>query len=80
MASWKAWRAEVPPIVHQALDFYGELLFGQTVGFGDALSLLAVRTALEIDEVPRQEWYEMTHRCFTIHTQVLRMIKLTKGK
>ena len=53
------------------MDFYERYLIGQTSGLSSALSLDAVRSALEIDEVPRRHWPERTRRLLVLHREIV---------
>jgi len=62
-----------------ALNFYSEFLVGQTVGMGDALNLLAVKAAMELEAIDGRDMNDLCSRCFLIHDSVLRLSK-RKGK
>lgn len=53
------------------LDFYVSYLIGQYAGMGEALSLDAVRAALDIEGIPRDEWAGMTRRVLIFHRAVV---------
>jgi len=62
-----AWRETADPDNVAVIDFYGANLLGQFAGMGKALSLDAVRAALDIHSIPREEWPDMTRRLLQVH-------------
>lgn len=75
LSSYTEWRDEVEIEVERAFDFYGTYLIGQTSGLSDALDLGAVRAALEIEDVPREEWPEETRRLLQVHNEVMKIVR-----
>lgn len=67
LSSYSAWREDADPDNLALLDFYGRYLIGQFVPMSDALSLDAVRAALDIDQIPREQWPEHTRRVLILH-------------
>lgn len=65
------WRESAGPGNLRLLDFYGAYLVGQYAGMGDALSLDAVRAALDIEGVAREDWPDMTERLLCLHSVVV---------
>ena len=74
LSGYSEWRTEAPDEVVSSINFYSEYLIGQTNGFGEALTLIAIRTAFDIDGTPREEWPEMTHRILLIHNETSRVV------
>ena len=70
LSAYTGWRDEASPANLDLIDFYLRFLPGQFSGMTNALSLEAVKTALEIDDVPRQEWPDMTERLIRLHNLV----------
>ena len=73
------WRGTAHPSNLELLNFYARYLTGQYQGMGEALSLDAVRAALDIDQVRREAWAPMTQRLMVLHSIVLRFLPKPKG-
>ena len=71
MSPYTSWRETAQPENLELLEFYGTYLAGQYMGFGTALSLDAVRAALDIEGVPRERWPGVTKRLLRIHLMVV---------
>lgn len=69
------WRHEARPENVALLDFYGRFLVGQFAGMGSALSLDAVRAALDIVGLDRQRWADVTSRLLYLHGLVVEATK-----
>lgn len=67
LAAASEWRELADPDNVALIDFYGRYLVGQYAGMGKGLSLDAVRAALDIDGVAREEWPAMTTRLLGLH-------------
>jgi hypothetical protein len=68
LSSYSGWRETADPANLDLISFYLRYgLAGQTSGFSSALSLGAVKDALEIDGSPRTDWPEMTERLVRLH-------------
>jgi hypothetical protein len=68
LSVYTAWRDTADPDNLDLISFYCRYgLPGQTNGFSTALSLGAVKDALDIDGVPREQWPEMTERLIRLH-------------
>lgn len=61
------WRETAFPENIAIIDFYSAYLVGQYAGMGRALSLDAIRAALDIARVDREEWPDMTARLLHLH-------------
>lgn len=61
--------------VEDAFGFYASYLVGQMAGMSEALDLAAVRAALEIEDVPRDEWPVLTRRYIVIHNEVMKIVR-----
>ena len=72
LSSWSEWRQEADPRDLWLLELYGTLLVGQHAGMTEALSLTAVVAALELHEVPREEWLEQVERLNLLHREVMK--------
>jgi hypothetical protein len=70
-----SWRDEARPGNVALLDFYGRYLVGQFAGMGSALSLDAVRAALDICQVEREAWPDVTARLLYLHGMVVEATK-----
>jgi hypothetical protein len=75
LSKYSEWREEADPQLLEAFNFYGTYLVGQTNGLSDALNLQAVAAALEIDEIERAEWPEMTRRMLQIHSGIMEIVR-----
>ena len=64
---FSAWRETARPDNLWLLDFYGRYLVGQYAGMGQALSLDAVRAALDIEGIDRRAWPDITGRLMILH-------------
>lgn len=62
----------------ELLDFYGDYLVNQYAGMTEALSLEAVRAALDIEGVPREDWPDMTVRLLGLHSLVMLTVPRAK--
>jgi len=65
-----SWRELSRPENVALLDFWGRYLRGQCAGMSDALNILAVRFAFELDETPRALWPELTERLIYVHALI----------
>jgi hypothetical protein len=61
--------------VERSIGFYGTYLCGQMSGFSEALDLGAVKAALEIEGIDREEWPEETKRCLLIHGEMMKIVR-----
>ena len=71
LSEYSAWRETAQAENIELIAFYGNYLVGQFAGMGEALSLDAVRAALDIDAVPREDWPEMAQRLILLHSIVI---------
>ncbi len=62
---------EALPDTLMLIQFYRSYLVGQLAGMGSALSLEAVRAALDIEEVPKRAWGEITQQLLALHELVV---------
>ena len=67
VAQFSEYRLDADPDNLELLALYGRYLVGQYAGMGRALNLDAVRAALDIEGIDRQEWSEMTRRLLVLH-------------
>jgi hypothetical protein len=67
LSSYSGWRATASPDNLDLLSLYSRKLSGQYAGMSNALSLEAVRAALDLEGIPREEWSEMTDRLIRLH-------------
>lgn len=75
ISEYSAWREEVDEEVQTSLGFYGAYLNGQMSGFSEALDLSAVLAALQIDDVPKDDWPALTRRCLLIHGEMMKIAR-----
>jgi hypothetical protein len=80
MSPYSDWRSCADPLTIFALDFYAEWLVGQTVGMSDALNLLAVKAAMEMDGIQNDDMTDLTTRCFVVHAELMKIVKRKKKK
>lgn len=68
LSMYSAWRDTADPANLDLISLYCRYgLPGQTNGLSTALSLAAVKDALDIEGVPREDWPEMTERLIRLH-------------
>lgn len=67
LSFYSAWRTKASPENLDLISLYARKLVGQYAGISNALSLEAVRTALDLEGFPRQEWSEATDRLVKLH-------------
>ena len=83
MSHYSEWRDEAPDQVISTINLYASYLIGQTNGMSDALSLPAIRTAFEIEGIPREEWPELTQDLLLVHRETMTLTekrqKMRKG-
>ncbi len=75
MSEYSSWRDEVYPVVEKSFEFYSMYLSGQMSGFSEALDLFSVRAALEIEDIPREDWPGEARRCLLIHGELMEIIR-----
>lgn len=73
--SYSEWQYTALPDTLTLIQFYRSYLIGQTAGMGSALSLEAVRAALDIEEVPKRAWAEVTQALIALHELVVKHAK-----
>ena len=74
LSVYAKWRERAHPLNSDLLLFYQRYLVGQFVGYGSALSLEAVRSALEIDEIPTRDRPDWTQRLLYLHSIVMKLV------
>jgi len=79
LSAYSAWRDEVDPANLGLITTYGSFLAGQFAGMGDALSLPAVQSTMEILNVEREERPEMARRLVLLHGLVRDAQKARQG-
>jgi hypothetical protein len=67
LSAYSGWREKANPDNLDLISIYSRYLPGQYAGFSSALSLDAVRAALEIEDIPKECWPEMTERLIRLH-------------
>jgi hypothetical protein len=70
LSMYSAWRESASPDNLDLMVFYARYLAGQFAGMSSALSLDAVKSAMEIDGIDRDEWPEMAQRLIRLHSLV----------
>lgn len=71
LSDYSAWRKTTDAHLLSELDLYGALLSGQTNGFSEALPLPAIRAAMDLAQIPEDDWMDVSQRLLQIHVQVV---------
>ena len=74
-SQYSEWRQKVRHDDAELMDFYGIYLVGQYQGGGMALSLDAVREALDLEGMPRQGRQAIVQRVLQIHACFVELIE-----
>ena len=67
LSSYSGWRAKASPENLDLISLYTRKLADQYAELSNALSLDAVRTALDLEGFPREEWSEAADRLVKLH-------------
>ncbi len=78
LSQYSEWRDEVYGVVERSLEFYSLYLSGQMSGFSEALDLSSVKVALEIEDIPREDWPAETQRVLLIHSELMQHLQKAK--
>ena len=71
LSEYSAWRKTTDACILADIELYGSLLSGQTNGFSEALSIPAVRAAMDLAQVPEDDWFDVSQRLVQIHSRVV---------
>lgn len=80
LSVYAEWREDATPALFEVLEIYRKHLVGQFVGMGETLSLLSIRTAMEIEGQPPETWSEMAHMLRVAHATLMAIIPRKKPK
>lgn len=81
LSTYSAWRLGARQENIDLLEFYeGYHLFSQFSGMSDAISLDGIRTALDIEGVPRKHWPGLAKRILRLHGYVMNVTRKKKAK
>jgi hypothetical protein len=79
LSEYTDWRFDAHPDNLRAIGIYSDLLVGQFAGMTEALSLEAVRAAMDILGVDRRERPALARRLIRLHGLVMEFKRAEKG-